>query len=313
MPADHPPFNYLPDDDPGSGGPNDLLTAAKKSGMIPKIIVTNHGLEYWTRSASLIHTNLNGTEDAGVHENVRIFMLNGAPHGSPWNRRHRVAEHQLSTVDIAPFLRSTLVMLDEWVSRGVEPPDSRYPRFCDGTLITAEAQKSRMPEIPGLRHPGRNLMPPICDYGPDFWTEGIMTKIPPVVIGHYPTFVPAVDKDGNGLGGIRMPAVAAPLGTYQGFNPRKKEAGAPDYLTRFYGSFWPFAATRQEREQHGDPRLSLEERYPTKEAYVESVVFETNRLLQEKMLIEEDAIRIIDTAKRLNWPPTMLEVWPFWE
>lgn len=313
MPADHPPFNYLAEDDPGSGGPNDLLAIVKKLGKIPKIIVTNHALEYWTRSASLIHTNLEGSKDASVHENVRIFMVNGAPHGTPWRRDHRVAEHSLSTVNIAPFLRSTLVMLDKWVSKGIKPADSRYPRFDAGTLITAAEHKKHMPKIPGLRHPGRNLQPPKCDYGPEFWEKGIMTHIPPIVTGHYPTFVPAVDEDGNGLGGIQLPEVSVPLGTYQGFNPRKKEANAPNYLTRFYGSFWPFAITIAERDKSGDPRLSLEERYGEKESYLEMVISETNQLLDERLLIKADADQIIETAKKISWPPSMLETWPFWE
>ena len=140
-----------------------------------------------------------------------------------------------------------------------------------------------------------------------------MTHIPPIVTGHYPTFVPAVDEDGNGLGGIQLPEVSVPLGTYQGFNPRKKEANAPNYLTRFYGSFWPFAITIAERDKSGDPRLSLAERYGEKESYLEMVISETNQLLDERLLIKEDADQIIETAKKISWPPSMLETWPFWE
>ena len=40
-------------------------------------------------------------------------------------------------------------------------------------------------------------------------------NVPPVITGHYPTFVPATDKDGNGIGGIRLPDITVPLGTYQ--------------------------------------------------------------------------------------------------
>lgn len=80
-----------------------------------------------------------------------------------------------------------------------------------------------MPEIEDMRHPGRNLQPPVCNYGPDFFSTGIMTIIPPKIIGHYPTFVPAVDKDGNGLRRIRLPEVAVPLGTCQGLYPRVKD------------------------------------------------------------------------------------------
>ncbi len=313
MPADHPPFNYLSDEDPGSGGENDLLAAAKRMNLIPRIIITNHALEYWTRSASLIHTTLDGKKDATVHENVRIFMLNGAPHGTPWSRASQVAEHSLSTLDISPILRSTLLMLDEWVSNETLPPESRYPTFQDGTLITAIEHKKQMPEIPGMRHPGRNLHPPVCDYGPDFWSEGKMTEIPPLVLAYYPTFVPAVDGDGNGKGGIRLPDVSVPLGTYQGFNPRNANAGSPNYLTRFYGSFWPFTKSTEERMENGDPRHSLNERYSDQEDYLEKVIRETNLLLINKFLIAEDADRIISSARENKWPPVSLETSPFWE
>ena len=119
---------------------------------MPKIIVTNHALEYWTRSASLIHTTRDGSKDAGVHKNVRIFMTNGAPHGTPGRRNNRVSEHSLSTVNIAPVLRATLVMLDDWVTKDIKPADSRYPRFDNGELITAAEHKQQMPAIPGMRH-----------------------------------------------------------------------------------------------------------------------------------------------------------------
>lgn len=313
MPADHPPFNYLSDNDPGAGGSNDLLASAKRLGKVPKIIITNHALEYWTRSASLIHTTLDGKMDASVHKNVRIYMVNGAPHGTPWSRYDPVAEHLLSTLDIAPVLRATLVMLDEWVTNGIEPADSRYPRIDRGELITASEHKEQMPFIPGLRHPGRNLSPPVCDYGQDFWDKGIMTNIPPVITGHWPTFVPAVDEDGNGIGGIRLPEVAVPLGTYQGFNPRKMEANAPNFMTRFNGSFWPFAETTDDRLETGDQRQSLEERYGSKESYMEKLTMETTELLADRFLIDEDAVKIIDSAKNLDWPPVMLDTRPFWK
>jgi len=313
MPADYPPFNYLASNDTESGSENDILALAEKMNKIPKIIITNHALEYWTRSASLIHTTIDGKNDASVNENVRIYVLNGAPHGSPWERNDPIAEHSLSTVAIAPFLRASLVLLDDWVSNAILPPESKYPRFDNNTLITAKEHKEKMPVIPEMNHPGRNLQPPICDYGSDFWTDGIMTQIPPTILGHYPTFVPSVDVDGNGLGGIRLLELAVPLGTYQGFNPRKKEANSPNYMTRFYGSFWPFTVTKNERIKNGDPRLSLEERYGSKENYVSMVISETNKLLKERFLIEEDANSIITAAKTLSWPPVKLNTWPFWK
>jgi hypothetical protein len=313
MPADHPPFNYLALDDENSGKENDILAIAKRKNKIPKIIITNHALEYWTRSASLIHTTLDGKKDASIHENVRIYMVNGAPHGSPWKREHQVAEHSLSTIELSPFYRASLVILDKWVSEKIPPPNSKYPKFSNNTLISAEEHFKKMPLIPGMRHPERNLQPPICDYGSEFWTEGIMKQIPPKVIGRYPTFVPSVDIAGNGIGGIRLTEVAVPLGTYQGFNPRKKEANASNYLTRFYGSFWAFAKTKKERIENNDPRLSLEERYSSREVYVELVTEQTNKLLEEGFLIKEDADMIINNAKTISWPPVQMDTWPFWK
>ena len=57
MPTDHPPFNYLPDGVAGSGGANDLLAVPKRLGKVPHIFITNTEYEYWSRSASLIHTD----------------------------------------------------------------------------------------------------------------------------------------------------------------------------------------------------------------------------------------------------------------
>jgi hypothetical protein len=313
MPADHPPFNYLATEDANSGGSNDILSISKKKNRIPKIVITNHALEYWTRSASLIHTTLDGKSDASLHNNVRIYMVNGAPHVSPWEREHNIAEHSLSTIELSPINRAFLLILDTWISEGILPPDNKYPTFSNNTLISAKQHKEKMPQIPEMRHPGRNLQPPICDYGAEFWTEGVMTQIPPKVIGRYPTFVPTVDIDGNGVGGIRLIEVAVPLGTYQGFNPRKKEANAPNYLTRFYGSFWAFAYTKKERIANGDPRLSLEERYGSKEVYLERVIKQTKKLLAERFLIKEDADNIIQTTKNICWPPVQLDTKPFWK
>ena len=37
--------------------------------------------------------------------------------------------------DYGPLLRAALVNLDRWVSEGVEPPASAYPRLADGTAV----------------------------------------------------------------------------------------------------------------------------------------------------------------------------------
>ena len=81
--------------------------------------------------------------------------------------------------------------------------------------------------------------------------------------------VPAVDGDGNETGGVRLPDIAAPLGTHTGWNLRR-EGFAPGELA-LLGSYLPFARTAAERLASGDPRPSLEERYRNHDAYVEAV------------------------------------------
>lgn len=309
MPADHPPFNYLPN---GSSPENDVLAEAKRLGQVPKILITNNALEYWTRSASLVHTDQTGTRDVRFHPHVRYYMTNGVPHGGAWTRARTLTEHERNPLDVHPLQRALLVDLDRWVSGGVEPPPSRYPRIDRGELITAAEHRTRFPAIPGLRHPGRNLQPPRVDYGDEFWTKGIFTVVPPKPGPAYPTRVPAFDEDGNGVGGIRLPELEAPLGTYQGWNPRRAEFGAPDYLMRFDGSFWALPVTEAEREQTGDPRRAVEDRYATKEDYVARVGAAVRKLLEERFLLPDDAAAENELARRIAWPPRPIDGAPYW-
>jgi len=309
FPADHPPFNFLPD---GAPPDNDVLATAKRIGRIPKIIIMNNALEYWTRSASLVHTDLTGTADAELHPNVRYYMTNGAPHGGASSRARTVTEHERNPLAVAHLQRAMLVNLDQWVSEGVEPPPSRFPRIADGELITAEEHGRRFPKIPEMRHPGRNLQPPRVEYGPRFWTEGVFTTVPPEMDEPYPTLVPAFDDDGNGLGGVRLPELTVPLGTFQGWNPRAAEYGAPDFMTRFDGSFWVFPGTEADRVASGDPRRSVEARYASHQEYVDRVAVVARGLEADRLLLAEDAERLIAFAGQLFWPPEPTDTAPFW-
>jgi hypothetical protein len=117
------------------------------------------------------------------------------------------------------------------------------------------------------------------------------------------TLVPNVDADGNELGGIRTPDVAVPLGTYAGWNPRDAAIGASNHLARWAGSFFPFAQTENERRAGGDPRPSIETRYPSQRVYVDRVREAAERLKAEGFLLPEDADAFVQRAERSEWPP----------
>ena len=64
------------------------------------------------------------------------------------------------------------------------------------------------------------------------------------------------------------------------------------------GSFIPFAPTKRERLAAGDPRPSIEERYPTKDAYVAAFKKAADDLVAQKFLLPDDAKLLVSQAER---------------
>jgi len=108
----------------------------------------------------------------------------------------------------------------------------------------------------------------------------------------YPLLVPKVDKDGNEIAGIRAVNLQVPLATHAGWNLRAK-GFIEDELCYLNGQYIPFAKTKEERENTGDPRLSIEERYKDHADYVQQVSRAARTLVDERFLLQEDAERII--------------------
>jgi hypothetical protein len=112
----------------------------------------------------------------------------------------------------------------------------------------------------------------------------------------YLALVSAVDADGNEIAGIRLPDLTVPLATHTGWNLRHVQVGNPDLVIGITGGLagWslPFPATRAAREAVGDPRLSIAERYPSKEAYLLQVESAARALVDEGYLLAEDLPRV---------------------
>src|SRR5438552_15409669 len=80
-PTDIFPFTDLPERDPETGVTDGLLTHATPPDLLPKVFYTNSQYEYWGRAASLIHTTIDGTADAPLPDNTRIYLLSAGQHG----------------------------------------------------------------------------------------------------------------------------------------------------------------------------------------------------------------------------------------
>ena len=115
----------------------------------------------------------------------------------------------------------------------------------------------------------------------------------------YPLRVPATDDDGNSIAGLRFPDIEVPLGTYNGWSLRKAGLAEGDQWWNT-GSFVPFARTRAERQEKNDPRLSIEERYPSHEAYIQAVTDVCRKRVQEGFMLQDDADRYIRAAQERN-------------
>jgi hypothetical protein len=85
-----------------------------------------------------------------------------------------------------------------------------------------------------------------------------------------------------------MPEIQVPLASYTGWNLRSPKIGAPDQLYSMAGSWIPFPVNKAERKKSKDPRASIEERYPTKDAYLEKIAAAAQQLVKEDFLLDRD-------------------------
>jgi hypothetical protein len=196
-------------------------------------------------------------------------------------------------------MKALTVALIDWVTKGTEPPPSRYPRLAQHQLVAANKAAMGFPDIPGVPSPD-GLVNPVFDYdlGPDFNyldQSGLITRQPPVVKQVLPTLVPKVDADGIDVGGVPSVLRQAPLGTYTGWNV-VASGFDKGKICLLNGSFIPFARTKAERSASGDPRPSLEERYGNHGAYVDVVKAAAEKAVAERFLLREDADRLIAEA-----------------
>jgi hypothetical protein len=89
--------------------------------------------------------------------------------------------------------------------------------------------------------------------------------------------------------------VAAPLGTYCGWNLRARDFGH-GAMHEFSGSYIPLSETPEEQRATGDPRRSILERYPNAKAYVQAITAAARQLVEQGLMLEEDVERAAAAA-----------------
>ncbi len=291
-PVDVFPFAYGEETDPFTGRNDGILRRARAGGVAPKVMHLDTSSEYWHRSASLVVTDPSGTRDAEIPDDVRVYVFGGSQHGPARGPSERGQLPPNPNV-YQPFLETLFLAMDRWVTDGTAPPAGVHPRIADGTLVGWQEDKAGWQALPGVRYPTSIQQPDVVDYGEAFATERRIDNHPPVRAGErYGVRVPALDADNNELGVLRMPAVAVPIVTYTSWNLRAPAIGQTDALLGLAGGIIPFPKTRADREASGDPRLSVEERHVSFDAYLAETMRAAEALVAEGYLLDEHRVDV---------------------
>lgn len=226
----------------------DIAAAMKARGEpAPKIVVTNMTTDYLSIRASLARTGVDGgTKDLPLPENVRMYDVAGAAHSLNTAASHPDCEKPLGRLDYRPVMRSSMINLQRWVSGADEPPPSA-------------------------------LMPLVASDDPSLL--GAPKHLPQAKV-----LAPARDRDGNYLGGIRLPEVAAPLGVHGAQNAPLTAAAC-----RLSASFVSFGGDR------------VAARYGSRAEYVRQIEAASAKLVSARTLLPEDALEINRAARSMRW------------
>jgi len=299
FPTDIPPFTDQPEKDPVTGAAGGLLDRAIAEKVVPKIFFSNTSYEYWGRAAALIHISLDGTKDAPISDNVRIYHFTGLQHFSgPFppekGKQDLLGQEPQSPLPVKYFWRAMIANLDAWVRSNTLPPASSYPKIADGTLVPL--QQYALPAIPSVNRPHEANQARRLDFGPN-WRDGLLTIQPPKVGEAFPVLVPQVDRDGNERDGVRLPEITVPLATYTSWNLRDASIGAPDQRVAFEASYISFPKTELERKNSGDPRRSIAERYSSRQDYLSRYSSAVEELVKQRWILPEDKASLVSRGE----------------
>jgi len=285
--------------DPISGTTDGRYKKCSETSTCPLAMEFYSANEYWVKAGSLMSTDPMGKVDLPDHPQARLYLLSSKQHGGAGDPTSKgLCQQFLNPLDSAPVQRALWEDLDQWSTRGIAPPPSQVPKLSDGTLVPPLPQeKVGFPKIPGVTYTGLKTTRYRFNLGPDFYQTFIPTINPPVITPPYednpangpiyPSYVPKTDSDGNDIAGIRLPELTVPLATYTGWGLRSG-VWANDGCEAS-GQYIPFKATAAERTAAGDPRPSVQERYPSFAMYRSGVMRAIDDLVRGRFMLCDDA------------------------
>jgi len=296
------PFANVASKDPITGKTDSRYAKCELTHTCPYAMEIFSGNEYWVKAASLMTTDPTGTKDLPDSPYTRIYFMSSMQHGTGRPGTKGACQQLVNPLDSQAVQRALFTAMDKWITAGTPPPASQYPKLSDGTLVKPDQDSTGFPHVPGVAYTGFKTTRYLLNYGPDFYKTGIPTINPPQFSAPYqdnpangpiyPSFVPKTDADGNDVAGVRLPDVQVPLGTYTGWALRAGPQEGDG--CEGSGQYIPFAKTKAERLASGDPRLSLEERYPDVETYTSMLHKAIENLQRAGFLLPFDAEKMLN-------------------
>jgi hypothetical protein len=295
------PFANVTTTDPFTGKTDSRYAKCEATNTCPLGVEIYSANEYWVKAASLLHTTPDGTQDLADSPSTRNYFISSHQHGTGNAASKGNCQQFQNPLDSAPIQRALFLDLDAWTN-GTLPPASRVPKLSDGTMVPPLPQAGvGFPNIPGVTYTGLKTTRYLFNYGPGYYdggpAGGVATINPPVITPPYednllngpiyPSFVPTTDSDGNDIAGVRLPDVTVPLATYTGWALRSGPQANDGCESS--GQYIPFAETQAERIATGDPRPSVQERYPSFGEYLSEVDRAIDGLVKDRLMLCEDA------------------------
>ena len=297
------PFANVPTFDPISGTSDWRYRRCEETRTCPLATEFYSANEFWVKAGSLMSTDPTGRFDLPDHPLTRNYLLSSKQHGGAGDPTSKgLCQQLLNPLDSAPVQRALWTDLDEWSVSGIQPPSSLVPLLRDHTLVPPTQGAVGFPNIPGVTYTGLKTTRYRFNMGPDFYKTFVPTINPPVFTSPYednpangkiyPSYVPRTDSDGNDIAGIRLPELVVPLATYTGWGLRSG-VWANDGCEAS-GQYIPFQSTKAARTTAGDPRPSVQERYPSFAEYRAKVVAAVDELVRDRFLICDDTQDIVN-------------------
>ena len=327
------PFANVTTHDPITRDTDSRYQSCERTHTCPLGVEIYSANEYWVKSASLLHTTPDGAKDLPDSKFTRNYFMSSMRHGTgnagTDNAPNRgLCQQRDNPLNSSPVQRALFIALDEWATKGEEPPRSRVPKLKDGTLVPPLPQSGMgFPNIPSpfadtpgplVTYTGLKTTRYHFDYGLNFYETGIATVNPPLFPFTtpsyqddarngpiYPSFVPKTDGDGNDIAGVRLADVTVPLATYTGWALRRGAQASDGCEAN--GQFIPFAKTEADRAKTNDPRPSVEARYKTFADYHGKVRSALEQMVSDRLLLCEDAVfeetRLMQAGVTRGVPP----------